>query len=103
MIEPMLFVNFVENAFKHGNLSHSDAFIRITLTIDTQRLDFKVTNSLATRPKHIQSGGMGIQNIQQRLKLLYPDKHHLDIREEQNKFSVRLTLDYPTSTQLSTN
>ncbi|MFN8344025.1 MAG: histidine kinase [Spirosomataceae bacterium] len=92
LIEPMLFVNFPENAFKHGNLSQPGAFIRIRLSADAQHLEFTVQNTFTTPPDPGSSGGMGIQNVRQRLALLYPGKHQLSILEKPAEFFICLHL-----------
>jgi LytS/YehU family sensor histidine kinase len=92
MIEPMLFVSFIENAFKHGNLSQPAAYIRIRLTNQAHELVFLVENSVGNSKSKDKIGGLGLHNIRQRLVLLYPEKHNLKIVEEENLYKVHLSL-----------
>lgn len=94
MVAPLLFIPFVENAFKHSQIEDlKKGYIHISLKTQEKQLIFIVENS---RPKHVykkdQVGGIGLQNIQQRLILLYPEKHQLKIEEQEYTFKVHLTL-----------
>lgn len=92
LIEPMLFVNFVENAFKHGNLSEPNAYINVRLTASPGQLRFLIENSIGIHPTDNKAGGIGIQNVRQRLALLYPSKHDLEIRKSNDSYRVGLTI-----------
>ena len=80
-IAPMLLIPFVENAFKHG--SNSKGYeINISLKIDNGQLQFTTQNTLnKNQPMNgkKKKGGIGLQNVQRRLDLIYPNKHQLDI------------------------
>jgi two-component system LytT family sensor kinase len=94
LIEPMLLIPFVENAFKHGVSSIDDPFITIELTTDERFLNFNVTNkynALNTEEKD-GSSGIGIANVSRRINLLYENKHELTIKDENNLFEVNLIL-----------
>ena len=72
LIPPMLLLPFVENAFKHSLEEENSAFIAIDLVLDTDGLSFKVENTIAKNEHSIQeSGGIGLENVQKRLKLLW--------------------------------
>ncbi len=96
MIAPLLFIPFVENAFKHSKIETSETgYIRINLTISNDVIAFNVVNSTPrngfTKDKE---GGVGLQNIRKRLELLYPGKRHdMKINITQDQFSVRLIVD----------
>ena len=95
-IAPMLLIPFIENSFKHGLLGNQDSgFVDIHLDISTDKLQFKVCNSCGgSDPLELESkGGIGIQNTRQRLDLLYPGKHKLDIDTGENTFTVYLSLE----------
>lgn len=92
MIEPMLFVNFIENAFKHGNLSQPAAFIRIQLRSQAHELVFIVENSVGNSKNKDKTGGLGLPNVRQRLALLYPQKHDLQVIEQPDRYQVHLVL-----------
>jgi len=94
-ISPMLLIPFVENAFKHGISLQSPSHIKVTLQTKAKTLYFDVNNSIHLKadgdPEKINSG-IGLQNVKQRLNLLYPKKHELIIRESAKEFFVHLTL-----------
>lgn len=95
MIAPMLLIPFVENAFKHGISLKNRSWIRITLHCIENQLLFDVYNS--KHPKQEQDtekdhSGVGLQNVKQRLGLLYPNKHELIIRETAEEYFVHLTV-----------
>lgn len=80
-IPPLLFIPFIENAFKHG-VSYTDpSFIRINMKIDTSDILFSCSNSVyATSNKSDnQSPGIGLENVRKRLSLLFPETHTLSI------------------------
>lgn len=95
-ISPMLLIPFVENAFKHGISLREPSHINITLEVRDHTLYFDVHNS-----KHVKQendpeknkGGIGLNNVKQRLQLLYPAKHELIIRETGKEFFTHLTIE----------
>jgi two-component system, LytTR family, sensor kinase len=94
-IAPMLLIPFVENAFKHGISFREPSHIKISLEVRDKTLYFDVYNSKHTRPENDpekDSNGIGLNNVQQRLQLLYPKKHDLMVRETAKDFFVHLTL-----------
>jgi two-component system, LytTR family, sensor kinase len=92
MIEPLLLVNFVENAFKHSNLDEENAYLKINLQVIGNLLDMKVSNSLAPNQRKDATTGIGLSNVGQRLNMIYPDKHRLNIQSSENNYTVHLTL-----------
>ncbi|MCJ8163944.1 histidine kinase [Pontibacter sp. E15-1] len=94
-IAPMLLIPFVENAFKHGISLKQPSWIRVTLHYEQDKLYFDVYNSThAKKEQDPEKGksGVGLENVRQRLALLYPDRHELVIRETLEEFFVHLTL-----------
>ena len=96
-IAPLLFIPFVENAFKHGvEPTAAKCWIRINLWLNDDELQFLIENSLpeekevVTQSKN-NSNGIGLVNVQKRLELLYPNKHQLEIKQEETHF-VQLKL-----------
>lgn len=82
MIEPFLFISFVENGFKHAfDNAYTNAFIYITIKIKPEQIELSVVNNtsidLETQAKKIQ--GTGIKNSKSILELLYPTSHALNI------------------------
>ncbi len=94
-IEPMLLIPFVENAFKHGISMIDEPLIDVFLTVDpeTGTLQFVVFNNISP-VKDMQEGGTGIglQNVQRRLELLYPGKHKLNITNQKSVFKAEIRI-----------
>ena len=95
MIPPMLFISFIENAFKHGISYSHDSFIDIRLCIEAGRICFTCSNSIHHKQDNNNQGGVGLTNIRQRLDLLYPDGYTLDIQEKEAAYHVSLTIPLP--------
>jgi two-component system LytT family sensor kinase len=92
-IAPLLLLPFIENAFKHGPAKEEgQSFIHVQAKVSGHKLYFEVENSYNEGPlgANVQSG-IGLENIAKRLALLYPDKHKLEIQEE-DTFCIRLQL-----------
>lgn len=92
-IEPMLLIPFVENAFKHG-VGVDEPFIKINLSNYNNALKFHVQNKFAqnTNESKDMNSGIGLENVQSRLALLYPKEHKLEIKKSGYIFDVLLTL-----------
>lgn len=95
-IAPLLLVPFIENAFKYVcRLPGHRGYIIILCKEKDGFLFFYTENSysdLANYKKRENNGGIGLQNVQKRLKLQYPDAHDLKIESENNVFKITLTL-----------
>lgn len=99
-IPPLLFIPFVENAFKHGVSYREPSFIDIKMTVDGTTITFLAKNSIGTssHPDEMQHSGIGLENVKKRLNLLFPASHQLTIDESGNEFKVHLQLEAkPTS------
>ena len=96
IIEPMLMIPFVENAFKHGVGMVLNPIIDIFLKTTEKELFFTVKNKIApeTREGKDSSSGIGLKNVNRRLELLYPNAHHLEILNEDGWFIVNLHLTF---------
>jgi two-component system, LytTR family, sensor kinase len=94
-IAPMLLIPFVENAFKHGGKSGPVPGIRINLDVQPEKIVFEIINCMRTtpNPSNDPAGGIGLQNIQRRLDLLYPGKHSLLITHDKDQFNVKLVIE----------
>lgn len=95
LLEPMLLIPFVENAFKHGVSGTPDAVIRIRLEAVKGVLQLKVCNKYFTQEQtgeKDKSSGIGLANVRRRLSLLYPGKHELLIDRKDDWFTVSLTI-----------
>ena len=89
-IPPLMLISFVENAFKHGVSYQHPSFIYIKVEVDS-KLTFICQNSKAEKPNQ-EKGGMGLQNVKQRLHLLYDDNFTLNIDDTSNVYSVKLVI-----------
>ena len=97
-ITPMLFIPFFENAFKHGNLEDIEkGWMKSELKLEGEDLYFKIENSQNELIEKKEKGGVGLENIEQRLKLLFPDKHQLEIKNNGLTYQVRLHLNLSKS------
>lgn len=98
MVAPLIWISFVENAFKHGMGSRaSDGFVNIEMDITPQAVIFKCMNNfgeskMASTPNAGSVGGIGMENLKKRLSLIYPDKHRLKIENHDGIFYVELIL-----------
>ncbi len=94
LIEPMLLIPFVENAFKHGVGMIENPMIEINLGDSKNQLFFSVRNKVS---KHVaehkdESSGIGLTNVKRRLELLYPGTHQLKIGELDGFYTVELII-----------
>lgn len=98
-LPPLMLIIFVENAFKHGISYREESFIDIKLRVENKRLLFSCCNSKPTQVQRTnEKGGMGLQNVRQRLELLYDDDYTLDINDDEKTYEVKL--DIPMQTRL---
>jgi sensor histidine kinase YesM len=90
-VPPLLFIPFVENAFKHGDFSSSEEGINLDCSITKDRIRFSVKNKIRSGSKDDDSG-IGLQNVQKRLNLIYPNKHSLNIQQADSFFQIQLAI-----------
>ncbi len=93
-IPPLLFVPFIENAFKYGVSYRDHSFINIRMKIDDQKIIFISENSIGknNQSEDLQHSGIGLGNVQKRLNLLFAGKHELKIEQNEDVFHVELRL-----------
>jgi two-component system, LytTR family, sensor kinase len=89
-IAPMLLIPFVENAFKHGNLIDGFLTVEIDIKLNKNQLAFSISNSALKNTQNQNEAGIGLENIQKRLNLLYNKNYHLKIDNQNNSFVVNL-------------
>ncbi|MNY24967.1 Sensor histidine kinase YehU [compost metagenome] len=89
-IPPYILSPLVENALKHGVVSNAEPIL-VELKADKQQLTFRVENKIGTQKKD-KLGGIGLDNLQKRLEIYYPDNHSLRITSENDRFTVELTI-----------
>jgi len=95
LIEPMLLIPFVENAFKHGTSHLEHPEIVIHLTGQQGQLVFRVSNRIAPSSAETskdRNSGIGLANVKKRLDLLYGNAYRLDIGQQNGWYEVTLKL-----------
>jgi len=92
-IAPMVFIPFIENAFKHTNNKKLENAITIDICVKAQNIEFRCENKFDSKPSARQpDSGLGNELIQKRLKLIYPEKHTLKVNKTDDLYSVNLTI-----------
>jgi len=91
-ISPLLFISYIENAFKYGTDFSGKTEVTIDISIKETELQFKCSNLIGSRTVDEENSGIGMKNTQDRLHLLYPNKHWLHITSKNDKFNVSLTV-----------
>lgn len=92
-VAPLLFLPFVENSFKHG-VSHviDQCWINLSLHASHNTISFNLSNSVVPGKLVTGVGGIGIQNVRNRLALLYPQQHELLLSQTEDIFNIRVTI-----------
>ena len=97
-ITPLLLINFLENAFKHGvKAGFSESYIHVKIDVRKDILVFEIENSkpplLNIQDQSIKGeGGIGIKNVRRRLDILYPNQYKLSLHDNPNHFLVLLSI-----------
>ncbi len=93
-VAPMLFIPFIENAFKHGISMSNPSPISIQFNLSASEIHFSANNTInrlrKTEPDEIS--GVGLENVKKRLNLLYPNRHTLQIHTIDDQFTVTLII-----------
>jgi len=98
-IAPLLLINFLENAFKHGvKADFNESYVSLILEIKGNKLSMEIENSkppvLEADKKNIrEDSGIGIANVKRRLDILYPNKYKMAIQNNPNEYLVLLSID----------
>lgn len=91
-IPPLLFLVFLENAFKHG-ISYTDgSFVSVDLSVEAGKIIFRCMNSMHPGRRENSREGIGLENVKRRLDIIYGDKYRLDINHTDAAYTVNLTL-----------
>ncbi len=94
-IPPLLFIPFIENAFKHGISYREKSFITISMKTGNNKIIFNCTNSLgqpSDKDNNVNHLGIGLENVKKRLNLLFPNSHILKIEKLEQTFHVSLEI-----------
>lgn len=93
MTEPMLFIPFIENAFKHAENKKLVHAILISFDFTGRDILFECSNNYTpNKPKENDSFGLGNDLIEKRVALLYPQNHQLNITKDNNRYTVTLII-----------
>ena len=93
LVAPMLFIPFVENAFKHGVAIGQSSEIDISISVANKQLVFTCENTIySVKKMEDEKSGIGLENVKRRLKLVYPGKHELAIKDSDGKFTIELKI-----------
>ncbi|MBO6661220.1 MULTISPECIES: sensor histidine kinase [Roseivirga] len=93
-ITPMLIIPFIENAFKHGVSAHHNSWIEIKLNCNKEAIHLNVKNSNHKKSKSTEEeSGIGLENVRQRLTMLYPGKHLFQLFENEESFEANLKIE----------
>ena len=91
-VPPLLFIIFVENAFKHGISYNGPSFVEAALGVEAGRVVFCCRNSKHKGQPQEAKGGVGLANVRKRLDLIYGGRYRLDIADGDTEFRVRLEM-----------
>ena len=97
-IAPLLFISFIENAFKYGTDYTGKTFVDISFVIGQNTIKFSIKNIIGAYRKQEANSGVGLENTRNRLQLLYPGSHDLQIFDIGENYIVNLTLDLQSKT-----
>lgn len=93
-VVPLLFITLIENAFKHGIPASKSASLSFEMEISDTFLVFTASNPNLPKTVSDKSGsGIGLENLEKRLRLLYPNKHSLKHKVDDEVFTAILTLE----------
>ena len=95
LIAPLIFITFLENAFKHGvSNNHPKAWVDVSIQLNGNECVYRVENSKIpfAKPEAERKSGIGLQNVKRRLELSYPGKHTLSVNDLTDKYSVQLNI-----------
>jgi len=96
-IKPLILINFIENAFKHGiNASINNTWVKLAVTEKEGLLTFRASNNKPAvttgKKSNEKSSGLGLKNVRRRLELEYHTRYNLDIKETEDVYEVALVI-----------
>ena len=93
-IAPMILIPFIENVFKHGIILSKKSDISITIILRENLLILETKNSKSNHSISVNpNSGIGLNNVRERLMLLYPGQHKLEVDDTRSSFHVRLEVE----------
>lgn len=93
LLAPLISIDLIENAFKHADLQSSDAFISIVFEFKESIFSLTVSNKISAKmPLKKEKSGIGMETLEQRLKIIYPDNFKLDRFTEGDVYIAHLKI-----------
>ena len=95
VIAPLIFISFLENAFKHGvSNTANQAWVKASIEVNGKACVYIVENSkIAQSEKTVtEQSGIGLQNVKRRLELSYPHNYELNVEETPDRYRVELKM-----------
>lgn len=93
IIAPGLLISFIENAFKHGINPAKSSYFFVKISGNKLTTNFECRNSISKKQISKNDGlGIGIENVRQRLDLIYPKKHTFKTEKKNDIFTVMLQI-----------
>lgn len=91
-VPPLLLITFIENAFKHGKQGTIEDPVTIGIKIENGTLFYKVENIIDNNLYKEEISGIGKNNLEKRLNLLYPNRHKITFETSNNKYVAQLEI-----------
>ena len=91
-ISPLILITLVENVFKYGVSNHEHSPLTIRISADERTITLFCQNRVFNTLRKVEREGIGIGNTKQRLQLLYPNKHLLNITSDKGLYTILLTV-----------
>jgi len=94
LIPSLLFVSFIENAFKHGVSYRKQSFVQFKMDVQNDKINCTIHNSKhPNNPvEKTKYSGIGMENVRRSLELLYQKDYTLIIKDEENEYEINLTI-----------
>jgi sensor histidine kinase YesM len=93
LLAPLISIDLIENAFKHADLQSSDAFISVVFEFKESVFSLTVSNKMsAKKPMKKEKGGIGVETLEQRLKIIYSENFKLDRFTEGDVYIAHLKI-----------
>jgi len=93
VMAPLISIDLIENAFKHADLQSSDAFISVVFEFKENLFSLTVSNKMSPKkPMNKERGGIGVETLEQRLKIIYSDNFKLERFTEGDVYIAQLKI-----------
>ncbi len=89
---PLMFISFIENAFKYGVSYQHPSYISIYFSFEDGTLNFEIENSVHEIKEKSKNSGIGIENTRKRLDLIYGSNYKLKLDDSPHYFKVKLNI-----------